>query len=84
MNAHDQSDPILRLLADLKPTAPSAASDRRVLSRCHASLARQRSSQTRAAQSRARRASVFDLAMAAAIGGYGVIAAIEAVRALVQ
>jgi len=48
--------------------------------RCHASLARQRRSQTTAVRSRTVRARVVDLAMAAAIGVYGVIAAIEAVR----
>jgi hypothetical protein len=80
MNAHDQSDPLFRLLADLQPMAPPAALNRRVLSRCHASLARQRGSQTAAARARAVRASVIDLAMAAAIGVYGVIAAVEAVR----
>jgi hypothetical protein len=80
MNAYEQPDPILRLLADLRPMAPSAALDRRVISRCHASLARQRRLQAAAAQSRAVRARVVELTMAAGIGVYGVSAAIEIVR----
>jgi hypothetical protein len=79
MNAHEQPDAILRVLADLPAMAPSAALDRRVVSRCHALLAHRHTLKTAAARSRPRWAWV-DVTMAAAIGLYGVSAAIEAVR----
>ena len=79
MMIHEPPDPVLRVLADLHPMTPSSACDRRVISRCHAMLLRQQ--QWRApARSRPLRARVFDVAMGAAIGVYGVMAAIEGVR----
>lgn len=84
MNGHQQSDPLLRLLADLRPMAPSASRDNRVIASCHAALDRQRPS-PQVAEPRGVRATLVDLAMAAAIAAYGLMAAIEALRiALVQ
>ena len=80
MNPHEQPDPILRMLGDLPPIEPSPSIDRRVVSRCYALLARQHRRKAAAARSRAVRARVADAAMAAAIGTYGVVAAIEALR----
>ena len=80
MNAHEQLDQIRRLLGDLPPVEPSASIDRRVVSRCHALLARQHRRQAAVARSRAVRARAVDVAMAAAIGMYGLVAAIEAAR----
>jgi hypothetical protein len=84
MNLHEQSDPILRALNEVAPIEPSAGFERRVLLRSHAALARRRRREIPAIQPPAVRTRLADVAMAAAIGLYATLAAMQAVILTLQ
>ena len=71
MNVEEMPDPILRVLAGLRPMVPSTLHDDRVRARCHDALARRR-------RSRSARARTFDVALAAAVALYVAIGVTEA------
>ena len=80
MNDHVSSDPLIRLLADLPPIAPSVPRDRRVLSRCHAALERQVTARSRAKRARRTLTDACDVALGAAVAFYAAVAVSEALR----
>jgi hypothetical protein len=73
MSVEEMPDPILRALAGLRPMMPSKTHDDRVRARCHGVLARRR-------RVRSARARALDVALAAAIALYAVLAVSEAAR----
>ena len=76
MTSGATEDPILRMLADLPPPAPSAHRTDRVRSRCHAAIARR----NRKRASRSTTARVVDAACFVVLGVYLVGVVTEAVR----
>lgn len=74
------ADPLLGELATLSSPTPDRLRDRRVVARCHASLARQVAARARAARARTALANVFDVVLATAVALYAALAVGEALR----
>jgi hypothetical protein len=78
MTTHEMHDPILRLLATLPQTTPSAAFDGRVRAQCHAALVRQRRLAAHRREFAIRIARVINATLAITAGIYAAAAALEA------
>jgi len=84
MNDDLHADPLIRLLSDLPPMTPRVARDRRVLSRCHAAIARQARSRARAKRVRMILVNSLDVVLASAVAFYAAAAVSEALRLTLQ
>ena len=73
---HDQSDPVLTLVAGLRPQRPTMTFDGRVKHRCHQVM--ERKVVRRGARPRLRRA--VDLALIGIVGSYAAIVLIQATQ----
>ncbi len=79
MTNDHEPDPVLMSLARLPSVRSRADRDARTRMRCHAVLAR-RDAQARGRQARAPVARAVDLALAAVLCGYAMVALLEAIR----
>jgi hypothetical protein len=80
MMSNEQTDPILRLLAQLPTPVPSAARKERVRQKCHATIARRDVPQPRGGSRWTPLARVLDLALIGTVCFYAAATLVEAMR----
>ena len=75
----DENDPVLTLLAGLRPPRPTEAFDQRLRQRCHAAITRSNRARPSSSQSFGQR--VTDAVLLAMLGTYAAVAVIQATQA---
>jgi hypothetical protein len=80
MTSNEQTDQVLRVLAQLSAPSTSATRNEQVRSRCHAAMARRDVPPTRGCPGRTPLARVLDVALIGAVCFYAAATLVEAIR----